>query len=337
MLGLILSSYGIYIGILLILRSGDVHPNPGSVFEDKALTISHANVESLYLLSDTDYPRRKIDEIESILINDLKSDIVCISETWLKPLVLDEKVDIAGFKFRRKDRLEYRSGGAGMYISDYLPNRRADEYEKEEIELLWVEITLGVKKIIVGSCYRPPGQSADEVEVFITKFQESIDQVLMHNYESILIFGDFNDTCNIWESDHHASDLGLKFYDLINSSDLHQMVHEPTRIDPPAANILDLLITDSPGYIINQKLLPPLGSKHLVVYTEFKIQYRRDKPFTRHIWDYPKGNYNQLINDLNVIPWEVGLNSFDDIDDITDYWQKSFLQVCSNNIPNRTI
>ena len=132
-LGLILSSYGIYIGILLILRSGDVHPNPGPVFEDKALTISHANVESLYLLSDTDYPRRKIDEIESILINDLKSDIVCISETWLKPLVLDEKVDIAGFKFRRKDRLEYRSGGAGMYISDYLPNRRADEYEKEEI------------------------------------------------------------------------------------------------------------------------------------------------------------------------------------------------------------
>jgi hypothetical protein len=159
----------------------------------------------------------------------------------------------------------------------------------------------------------------------------------MRNYESILLFGDFNDTCSVWELDHNASDLGLKLYDLINSTDLHQMVHEPTHIDPPAANILDLLITDSPGYIINQNIFPPLGSKHQVVYTDFKIQYKCDKPFTRHIWDYTKGNYNQLQNELNEVPWGVGPNSFDDIDNMTEFWQRSFMQVCKKNIPNRLI
>ena len=247
------------------------------------------------------------------------------------------KVDMLGYTFYRKDRLDRPSGGVGVYITDRIPNRRANEYEVEDIELMWVEITLGVKKFLIGICYRAPHQSLDEVEIFMSRMQESFELVYARNRETIILMGDFNDTCTQWDSDHELSDLKLKFFDFINNHDLHQMVHEPTHILGPTANILDLLITDSPGYVNDLQILPPLGSLHQVVYAKFKIQYRRDCTYTREIWDYKKGDYIGLNDELKNVPWGVGLNMYDEIDDITDHWQSSFLEVCKRKIPNRII
>jgi hypothetical protein len=115
------------------------------------------------------------------------------------------------------------------------------------------------------------------------------------------------------------------------------MVHEPTHIIRDSATLIDLLITDSPGYITKQNLLPPLGSFHQVVHLIFKIQYKRDKPFSREIWDYKKGDYEGLLNELERVPWGVGNDTFYDIDDLTNFWQTSFLEVCKTKIPCRQI
>jgi hypothetical protein len=207
----------------------------------------------------------------------------------------------------------------------------------EELELIWVEIDMGLKKIFIGSCYRPNGQSVDEVEMFMSKFQESLDRVFIRNPASIIIMGDFNDVCTAWESDHRASELDLKLYDYINRNDLHQTVLEPTHISTEYANILDLLITDSPGYIINQKLLPPLGSRHQIVSAEFRIQYRRDKAYFREIWSYKHGDFEGLIEELQNTPWRVGFELYDDIDDIADFWHKLFMEATRSKIPNKII
>jgi hypothetical protein len=118
LLGLILNSYGVFIGVLLILRCGDVHPNPGPPFENKSLKICHINVQSLYLRIGNH--TRKIDEIESLLINDQHMDIICLSETWLDPQIDTTQVDIKDFEFIRKDRLAPRLGygGVGMNITE---------------------------------------------------------------------------------------------------------------------------------------------------------------------------------------------------------------------------
>jgi hypothetical protein len=54
------------------------------------------------------------------------------------------------------------AGGTAMYITDNIPHRRANEFEFPEIDLLWIVFKIGHKKIIVGSCYRPPGQNLEE-------------------------------------------------------------------------------------------------------------------------------------------------------------------------------
>jgi hypothetical protein len=246
-------------------------------------------------------------------------------------------VDIEGYKFYRKDRGVIRRGGVGMYVNDFLPNRRALEFEFPEIELLWVEIELGIKKIIIGACYRPPGQSADEISLFMSRLQDSIGLVLHRNPESILLLGDFNDPCSVWESDHNSSDLKLKLYDFINVNDLHQIVEEPTHISSTAANILDLIITDSPGYIVKQSLMPPIGSKHQIVQAELKIQYRRDKDYLREVWSYNRGDYNGLVRELKNTPWHIGPELYEEIDDMAEYWHKSFMEACKIHVPNRFI
>ena len=122
LLHVLLNSYGILICSLLLLRCGDVHPKPGPTYENKSITICHANVQSIYLKSET-YKRRKIDEIEKVLINNLHYDIICLSETWLNDQVPDALVDIKDYKIHRKDRSDHRACGAGMYITNAIPNR----------------------------------------------------------------------------------------------------------------------------------------------------------------------------------------------------------------------
>ena len=339
-LHILLNSYGIFICSLLLLRCGDVHPNPGPTFVNKSITVCHANVQSLYLKSET-YKRRKIDEIEQVLIKDLHYDIICLSETWLNDQIKDILVDIEGYKIHRKDRSDHRACGAGMYITQAIPNRRAYELEFPNTDLLWVELHLNHKKILVGACYRPPGQSQDEVAQFMSDFEDSIDLAFQQKPESIFLLGDINDTCNIWDSDHSNSELGLKLYDFINSHDLHQLILSPTHVTSHSATILDLLITDSPGYVTNQGLFKhtPIGSNHQIICAELKLQYQRDKIYTREIWSYDKGDYPALLQALSNVPWDPALAPPDNIDinELALSWHSKFIDTCKAFVPNRFI
>ena len=46
----------------------------------------------------------------------------------------------------------------------------------------------------------------------------------------MIIAGDFNDRCEKWDEDHVQSDLSNKLVDILNASNLHQIIKEPTRI-----------------------------------------------------------------------------------------------------------
>ena len=85
--------------------------------------------------------------------------------------------------------------------------------------------------ILIGSCYRPPNQPADEKKIFLTKLQDSIDTVKLDSPDAVLILGDFNDKCNKWSDNHIASELGNKLVELSESRNFDQIIKEPTRYD----------------------------------------------------------------------------------------------------------
>ena len=70
---------------------------------------------------------KRIDEIETILCNQRKCDVIGISETWLDVSINDSQVEIQGFQIFRKDRIRQgnrrEAGGVAFYTRNSLPLR----------------------------------------------------------------------------------------------------------------------------------------------------------------------------------------------------------------------
>ena len=62
----------------------------------------------------------KVDELKAHIDN-YKSDILFVTETWLTESIPNEAVNISGFNIFRKDRTIARGGGVAIYIKDDIP------------------------------------------------------------------------------------------------------------------------------------------------------------------------------------------------------------------------
>jgi exonuclease III len=105
-----------------------------------------------------------------------------------------------------------------------------DDLEPAISDVMWIELHIQNKKVIVGVCYRPPGQTHDEAMEFMDEFRISLTSVIARGAESIIIMGDFNDTCDEWDSIHVHSKLKNYLFDLVNMTDMVQLINEPTHI-----------------------------------------------------------------------------------------------------------
>ena len=121
----------------------------------------------------------KLEEIESVLCTTGKFDIICMSETWLCSKTSDDEIKIENYTLYRRDQdSDCGYGGVCIYVSNSLKSKRNLTYQSDGIELIWIEIQIEKLNILIGSCYRPPNQPADEKHIFLTKLQDSIKLTL---------------------------------------------------------------------------------------------------------------------------------------------------------------
>ncbi len=94
----------------------------------------------------------------------------------------------------------------------------------------------------------------------------------------MIAIGDFNDKCITWESNHVESELGQRLYDLVTGNNLFQIISEPTHTTENKSTLLDLIITDSPGYILDSGVGAPIGDPyHCCTYCKFQFQKPKAK------------------------------------------------------------
>lgn len=82
----------------------------------------------------------KVDELYQVAIHN-KSDVICITETWLSQLVPDLTVSLPGFLLLRNNRKNQSDGGICVYIKENIPSKRVVEMEQEEVESIRVQLT----------------------------------------------------------------------------------------------------------------------------------------------------------------------------------------------------
>ena len=175
----------------LLLLAGDIHPNPGPITSNSKLHnlgICHANVRSLKSQS-------KLDDLKHMADENL-IDIITISETWLSSEINDNVLYIPGYQqILRQDRIGH-AGWVAIYVRDGIGfTHRLDLEDGNQFDAmcLWVEIHCNFQSVLVGAYYRPPGQTAQERELFMNCLSSSVTKAIELNKSALVIMGDFND------------------------------------------------------------------------------------------------------------------------------------------------
>ena len=153
----------------------------------------------------------------------------------------------------------------------------------------------------------------------------------------ITIMGDFNDPCLNFEASHDLSQVKYELYNLSMAHGLTLLIKEPTT----DLNLLDLMFTNSPESFANVKVLDPIHDlDHYPIFAEvkFKTNPKLRNKYSRRVWHYDNGNYDNLALELKNTPWHILLgNCGGDIDEMFEVFTKILNDISSENIPNYVV
>ncbi|KAJ8704223.1 hypothetical protein PYW08_012947 [Mythimna loreyi] len=125
-------------------------------------------------------------------------DIMAINETWLRKGEEDRAPSVPGYRLKHLPRPVSvrggRGGGVAFNIRDGVAARVRVHPAHDEVEQLWLGLTVNKKKLLIGTAYRPPWLN---LEIFIEGLTASMcglapyDHVILLGYMS-LSMGDKN-------------------------------------------------------------------------------------------------------------------------------------------------
>ena len=187
--------------ILLLLISGNVHPNPGP----STFNFMHYNVNSLKAFNFS-----RVQLIESFLtIQNL--DIAAISETALDNSINNENIEIEGFSILRKDLTNnHTHGGVLLYYKNNLALKHCPDLEFDP-NVIVTELHFGKKKVYLTVLYRRPSQTIEQFQLFAQNFDKLCSQINNKNPYASIYMGDFNARNRSWWSGDQTNNIVTKF------------------------------------------------------------------------------------------------------------------------------
>ena len=187
----------------------------------------------------------------SSLVSFKNVNMLCLSETWLKPKHLSSLL-IPGFQPPlRCDRLVDRGWGVAVYLRDDLAFKKLQTVPSS-LECLAVDVSLPLrKKLTVVTCYRPPRQN---INVFLDLLEIVLTSV---RGGEMCVVGDFNDKHSDWYHCQATDADGAALKHLTGGLALHQVITHPT-YNIAAANpvLLDLVFVSKPSSVVSTTVLP---------------------------------------------------------------------------------
>ena len=232
---------------IMLDNCNDISPHFDLGLDDKGPRIGHWNVNRLSL--------EKFDQIKLFLIGKSGSpqvDILFLTETFLKPDILDVLYAVPGFSIYRRDRVSRCGGRVLVFVNKELKLIRRDDLQNLDLEVIWLEVCpfKSNRSFFISGIYCPPWYSlADDI-----RLEKNIEQAYLLNKELILL-GDWN--INALDrpkfNKHHLS-KGLM------AMKLDQLVLEITR--PVSGTCLDHIYSNH-SHRIQNIVCPIVGLTYL--------------------------------------------------------------------------
>ena len=317
---------------LLLLKSGDIEPNPGPDFQEtdtssctndldeqiitNNFSIVHYNIQSLL---------NKVDLIGAELIN---FDIICLTETWPDRRTIDDALNLEGYKLFRRDRDGDCHGGVCVYVKNNVYSRRRIELELPDTECIWVEVTTNHRKFLLGTFYRPPNAPAATYSLI----EDSIGLAFDTNIPDILITCDFN-------LDIQKDSSNKKVNDLCQQFSLKQLITDPTHYTETSSSTIDLIFTSNTNNILlsgtGEPFLEQNVRYHSPVYAVLKFHIKPTAVYQRHICLYDRGDFDSMSREIQDYNWDEVKDN--DVDVYAKKLTDHISQLASKYIPNKTI
>ena len=171
------------------------------------------------------------DTHEVILFHDF--DVFACTETWLKPPIHDDELNLQNYNIFRQDRPGAKTGGGIMiYVKDcyevtVIPTKYSAPLESLEIKIR----NANMKPTHLIVIYRPK-------ETPITLLQQMETDLISHSDKHTFLIGDFN------IDNAKSTSLSCSLKSLVERNGFHQLINQPTRITEHSETIIDLIITN---------------------------------------------------------------------------------------------
>lgn len=288
-------------------------------FSPNNLNIIHINSQSLCPRTSS----TKLDEIRNVFDGEI-FDVIAVSESWLKPFILNNAVSIDGYYMHRNDRIVRNGGGVCLYIKNGIKSKVIHSVNDEvNYEALFVEILgTGSVSILLGVIYLPGGNCR--------LLEEDLGD-LVSGYEHVVCVGDFNN--NLFNN-------GDRMREMCSSLDLN-VVHNsiPTHFDIRynRCSLIDyfLVALDDLVCCKGQFQFPALNSYHSAVYISYEIGLTRVANLI-NIRDYSRFSIERCERDIAQIDfgpiYDTSNANFQ-----VDYFTQQLLDLYDRHVPTKTI
>ena len=257
------------------------------------------DVELKFLYLNARSIMNKFDDL-MVTVEDLRPDIIGITESWAYKDVFDSELSIEGYVLFRSDRGNCeasRGGGVLMYVREWLS---PVEFSPETSfpEHVWCSLKKEGegKEILVGVCYRSGSAIYGTDNNVMAR-----DLIRELKGRCVVLMGDFNYAGIDWEGDR---DMGIsveaeRFKECVEENFFTQLVDRPTR----DGNILDLVLCNEPNMVGSLEVIDCLAtSDHNMITWTAHISSGVIRQ-GRVILDYRKADFDAIRAELRDIDW----------------------------------
>ena len=156
------------------------------------------------------------------------------------------------------------------------------------------------------------------------------------NFSAVVLLGNFNAHVNNGDTSSPNTDTGIRVFNFLESNNLHQLVDNPTRITRSGKSILNVIISDSPGFFVSPGFLSPTANcYHSIIYANLNCRKQKPKSFTSEIRNFDDIDLDGLNGTLSNADWKDVFDA--SLFDIVVIYQRFFsilLSTVESFIPN---
>jgi len=244
-------------------------------------------------------------------------DYCILTETLLTVDFCDTELGLTDYQLFRFDRNEntspYRRGGGILVAIKNLYAARMLSVPINNVEQLFILVSVGNKNLIVGGVYIPPSSGPDMYDCHV----QSVELLRTNYADEFNIAGDFNLSSARYEINSNSginfspttvqSDSILFGYSYFNFRQFNQILNYNN-------SLLDLVFSSLPMLLVSLSLDPivHIDNHHLPLIINSKLQcISNTLPHKVEFWNFKKVNFIDIIYELNKINWSLTFLNLD--------------------------